>query len=122
MARILLIEDDAQIRANVRRFLTLNGHDVVEVADGPAGLVAARVGCPDLVLCDVMMPGGLDGFGVLEALRAAPETAAIPFVFITASAEREVMARGLALGAADYVVKPFDLAALGAVLAKHLPR
>jgi CheY-like chemotaxis protein len=121
MPRILVIEDDAQIRANVRRFLTLNGHEIAEAADGPAGLDAARGARPDLVLCDVMMPG-LDGFGVLEALRAVPATAGIPFIFITASAEREVMARGLALGAADYVVKPFDLAALGAVLAKHLPR
>jgi len=121
MSRILVIEDDAQIRANVRRFLALNGHEAVEAGDGPTGIAAARAARPDLVLCDVMMPG-LDGFGVLEALRAAPETAGIPFVFITASAEREAMARGLALGAADYVVKPFDLAALGAVLAKHLPR
>lgn len=122
MPRILLIEDDAQIRANVRRYLTLNGHEVVEAADGPAGIAAARAARADLVLCDVMMPGGPDGFGVLAALRAAPETAVTPFVFITASAEHEAMARGLELGAADYVVKPFDLAALGAVLAKHLPR
>lgn len=121
MARILLIEDDAQIRANVRRYLALNGHEVTEAADGAAGLAAARGARPDLVLCDVMMPG-LDGFGVLAALRAAPATAGIAFVFITASVEREAMARGLELGAADYVVKPFDLATLGAVLAKHLPR
>jgi DNA-binding response OmpR family regulator len=122
MTRILLIEDDAQIRANVRRYLTLNGHEVVEAADGPAGIAAARAACPDLVLCDVMMPGGPDGFAVLQTLRALPETAATPFIFITASAEHEAMARGLELGAADYVVKPFDLATLGAVLAKHLPR
>lgn len=118
MARVLLIEDDAQIRANVRRFLALEGHAVEEAADGPSGLAAARAGRFDIVLCDVMMPG-LDGFGVLAALRATPETAAVPFVFITASAEREVMTRGLELGAAGYIVKPFGLAEIADALAKH---
>jgi len=119
MARVLVIDDDAHIRANVRRFLALEGHEVEEAADGRGGLAAARAGRFDIVLCDVMMPG-LDGFGVLAALRGAPETAALPVVLISASAEREAMRRGLELGAAGYIVKPFGFDELAAELAKHL--
>jgi PAS domain S-box-containing protein len=115
MARILVIEDEGPIRANVRRFLTLLGHEVAEAADGRAGLERLRERVPDLVLCDILMPE-LDGFGVLAALRADPSTAAIPFVFLTASADKKEHADGLARGADAYVTKPFHLKDLESVI------
>lgn len=119
MARILLIEDEREIRANLRRFLALEGHEVVEAGSGEAGLAAARD--VDLVLCDVVMPG-LDGFEVLERLRHDPATASVPFVFITASAEEEVRARAAQSGADGYVIKPFDLRAIADTVASALAR
>jgi len=120
MARILLIEDEREIRANLRRFLVLQGHEVLEADSGPAGLGMARAA--DLVLCDVLMPGGMDGFAVLERLRADPATARLPFVFITASAEQEVRSRAVDSGADGYVIKPFDLRAIGQTVAEILSR
>ena len=120
MARILLIEDEREIRANLRRFLALEGHEVLEADNGPAGLALAREA--DLVLCDVLMPGGMDGFDVLGHLRADAATARLPFVFITASAEQEVRARATDSGADGYVIKPFDLRAIGETVAEILLR
>lgn len=119
MARILLIEDEREIRANLRRFLVLEGHEVVEAGSGEAGLALARE--VDLVLCDVVMPG-LDGFAVLDRLRRDPATASLPFVFITASAEEEVRARAVQCGADGYVIKPFDLRAISETVATVLAR
>lgn len=118
MARILVIEDDREIRANLLRFLRLEGHETLEAESGDTGLaMAAGV---DLVLCDVMMPGGPDGFAVLARLRADPSTLALPFVFVTASAEREVLDQASSLGADGVLIKPFDLACLRATVAKAL--
>jgi CheY-like chemotaxis protein len=75
---------------------------------------------PDLVICDILMPR-LDGFGVLAALRSQPETAAIPFIFLTASADKEDLARGLKSGANEYVTKPFKIADLLAAVRRLLP-
>ncbi len=119
MPRILVIEDDREIRANLLRFLRLEGHETFEAEHGEAGLALAPGA--DLVLCDVMMPG-LDGFGVLARLRADPATRAVPLVFVTASAEREVLELALAQGADGVVIKPFDLAALRATIARALGR
>ena len=120
MARILLIEDEREIRANLRRFLLLQGHEVLEADNGQAGLAMARRGV-DLVLCDVLMPG-MDGFAVLERLRGDPATARLPFVFITASAEQEVRSRAADSGADGYVIKPFDLRAIEQTVARTLSR
>jgi len=119
MARILIIEDEAGIRANLERFLRLEGHQPLQATDGRQGLEMARTERPDLVLCDIRMPE-LNGFEVLAALRADPATAEMPFIFITASAERDSRAFGLDLGAHDYVAKPFDLAHLRALIASRL--
>lgn len=119
MARILLIEDERELRANLRRFLVLQGHEVLEAAGGLAGLAMAHDA--DLVLCDVLMPG-IDGFAVLERLRRDPATARLPFVFITASAEQEVRARAVESGADGYVIKPFDLHAISQTIASVLSR
>lgn len=117
MVRILIIEDDREIRANLGRFLRLEGHETREADRGDTGLALAADA--DLVLCDVMMPG-LDGFGVLERLRAGPSTRGLPFVFVTASAEREVLERASARGADGVLIKPFDLAGLRETIARAL--
>lgn len=104
--RIVVIEDQEEVRENLLETLELAGYDVVGASDGHAGVQRVREHAPALVLCDVMMPK-LDGFGVLELLRADASTAAIPFVFLSARTEREDLRRGMNLGAADYVTKPF---------------
>jgi len=79
---------------------------VLSAEDGTHGVEIAQLQSPDLILCDVMMPK-LDGFGVLNILGKRPDTAGIPFIFLTAKAEREDFRRGMNLGADDYITKPF---------------
>lgn len=119
MATILVIEDEAPIRENLRRFLQLEGHQAIEAADGRAGLELALSRHPDLILCDVMMPE-LDGFSLLRRLREDPAARSIPFVFLTASAEKDDHRLGLELGADEYVTKPFNLPELAALLRRRL--
>jgi len=118
MATVLVIEDEAQIRANIERLLKVEGYEVICAADGASGIAAARARRPDMVVCDILMPQ-IDGYGVLAALRAGPDTAHIPLVFLTASADKDDRRRGLAQGATDYVTKPFKLADLLAVVRRH---
>jgi CheY-like chemotaxis protein len=120
MATLLVIEDEAPLRANLVRLLTAEGHKVLTAADGVEGIRQARDGRPDLVICDILMPK-VDGYGVLASLRSQPETAAIPFIFLTASAEKADLARGLSSGANDYVTKPFKLADLLGAIRRRLP-
>ena len=117
--KILVIEDETPIRDNLRRFLGLEGYAVAAEANGALGLQRALAEPPDLILCDVMMPE-MNGFEVLAQLRRAPHLAQVPFVFLTASADKDSIARGIALGAADYVTKPFDLPQLAALIRKRL--
>jgi serine/threonine protein kinase len=104
--KILVVEDEASIRDNLALLLRMEGFELVEAANGVMGLALARQEMPDLILSDVMMPE-LDGYGFLEALRADPQTAAIPFIFLTARADRADRRRGMNLGADDYLGKPF---------------
>lgn len=120
MPRILVIEDERPIRENLVRFLKLEGYEVTAAADGCDGLELARTTLPDMILCDVMMPG-LTGFEVLEALKADDATVDLCFIFLTASAEKEQLQQGLALGATAYVTKPFVLPELAAFIRAHLP-
>lgn len=117
--RILVIDDEATVRVNVMRFLQLEGYLPSEAEDGECGIQAALRSPPDLILCDLMMPG-TDGFGVLARLRAEPATAAVPFVFLTASADMEDSRIGFLLGANEYITKPFSLAVLGAIVEQKL--
>lgn len=119
MARILIVEDEREIRANLRRFLVLEGHEVLEAQNGVRGLELALSGGIDLVLCDVLIPE-LDGFAVLQRLRAAPHTSALPFIFLTASAEAEAVARAMDQGANGYIIKPFDFETLAKAIARTL--
>ena len=120
MQTVLVIEDEAPLRANIVRILAVEGFRVVSAADGDEGLARVREAHPDLIICDILMPR-MDGFGVLAALRSGPDTAAIPFIFLTASADKEDLARGLRSGANEYVTKPFKIADLLAAVRRLLP-
>lgn len=106
MKKVLIIEDEANIRNNIMLMLKAERYSASGAENGRVGLEMARRDPPDLVLCDVMMPE-MDGFAVLEALRADPRLAAIPFIFLTALDDRPNMRRGMNLGADDYLPKPF---------------
>lgn len=106
MPKILVIEDETSIRENIMEILDLVGHEVVGAEDGEAGLSQAFECEPDMILCDIMMPK-LDGHGVLLAIRSDARTLAIPFIFLTAKADRQSMRAGMSLGADDYLTKPF---------------
>ena len=110
-ASVLVIDDEAPIRANLRRILLLEGYSVTEAADGAAGIECLRHALPSLVICDLMMPL-VGGYGVLEFLRATPATAAIPFLMLTASAEQEEAENCLRRGASAYLSKPFGVSGL----------
>jgi DNA-binding response OmpR family regulator len=107
MAKILVIEDELNIRTNLSRLLSLESHTVLVAEDGKSGVTMARAHLPDLVICDLRMPE-LDGYGVLRALKPSPDTARIPVVILTASADQSHRAAGLSLGAAAFLTKPFD--------------
>jgi len=120
MATLLVIEDEAPLRANLVRLLTAEGYQVITAANGDEGIRRARADRPDLVICDILMPL-VDGYGVLATLRSQPETAATPFIFLTASADKDDLERGLQSGANDYVTKPFKIADLLAAIKRRLP-
>jgi len=105
--KILIIEDNADVRENLREILTLSGYEALAAGDGKAGVESALRHHPDLILCDIMMPE-LDGYGVLRILSKQPATASIPFIFLTARTDLADMRRGMTLGADDYITKPFD--------------
>jgi signal transduction histidine kinase len=104
--RVLVIEDDPAIRATLIDLLQLNGFDASFATDGLEGLMAALSRPPDVILSDLHMPG-LDGFQLIEKLRADDRTRAIPVIVISASVEPERMRRGMEIGADDFIVKPF---------------
>jgi len=120
MQTVLVIEDEAPLRANLVRILSAESYRVVAAADGEEGIQRVTEERPDLVICDILMPR-VDGFGVLAALRSRPETATIPFIFLTASADKDDLARGLKSGANEYVTKPFKIAGLLAAVRRLLP-
>lgn len=107
MKKILLIEDHTEIRENTAEILSLSNYEVIEAENGKVGVEMAKTQHPDLIICDIMMPQ-LDGYGVLHMLSKNPETAGIPFIFLTAKSEKEDFRKGMKLGADDYLIKPFD--------------
>ncbi|MFZ5970519.1 MAG: response regulator [Bacteroidota bacterium] len=107
MKKILLIEDNPDVRENTTEILELANYAVVTAENGKLGVELAKQENPDLIICDIMMPE-LDGYGVLHILSKSPETARIPFIFLTAKTERTDIRKGMNLGADDYLLKPFD--------------
>jgi DNA-binding NarL/FixJ family response regulator len=105
MKKILVIEDEPEMRRNLTTILRLEKFDPLPAENGRVGLELAKEKKPDLILCDVMMPV-LDGYGVIAALRADPETVAVPFIFLTAKGEKPDIRAGMNLGADDYLTKP----------------
>ncbi len=105
--KILVIEDHEDVRENICEILELSEYEVVQAPNGKDGVKLARSEKPDLILCDIMMPG-LDGYEVLYLLGKQSETAGIPFIFLTAKAEKEDFRKGMSMGADDYLVKPFE--------------
>ena len=107
MKRILLIEDNAEMRENTAEILELANYEVDVAEDGKVGVRLAQEAPPDLIVCDIMMPE-LDGYGVLYMLAKNPKTSSIPFIFLTAKAEKSDYRKGMNLGADDYLTKPFE--------------
>jgi len=107
MKKILLIEDNKDMRENTTEILELANYKVTAAKNGKEGMEHALKEKPDLIICDIMMPV-LDGYGVLHMLAKNADTANIPFIFLTAKAERTDFRKGMEMGADDYVTKPFD--------------
>lgn len=107
MKKILLIEDNKEVRENTAEILELTGYKVATASDGRKGIEEVSKEKPDLIICDIMMPV-LDGYGVLHLLSKNNDTANIPFIFLTAKAERGEVRKGMEMGADDYITKPFD--------------
>jgi two-component system response regulator MtrA len=107
MARILVADDDEDIRMLVVMRLQHSGHDVEQVADGATAVEHCRSGAPDLVVLDLMMPG-MNGLDACRTIRADPELAQTPVILLTARAQSSDVEAGLAAGADDYITKPFS--------------
>jgi CRP/FNR family transcriptional regulator, cyclic AMP receptor protein len=107
MKHILLIEDNPEIRENTAEILELANYSVRTAENGKIGVEMALEKKPDLIICDVMMPV-LDGYGVLHLVQKNDSLANIPFIFLTAKAERGDFRKGMELGADDYITKPFS--------------
>ena len=121
MKTILLIEDDEVIRENTAELLEMAGFAVLAAENGQLGVAQALTTKPDLVVCDIMMPV-LDGYGVLQIFNQNAQLAGVPFIFLTAKTERTDLRRGMALGADDYLTKPFDKAELLSAIMGRLNR
>lgn len=107
MKKILLIEDNKDVRENTAEILTLAQYEVLTACNGKEGVETAQKEKPDLIICDIMMPV-LDGHGALHLLSKNEETSSIPFIFLTAKTERSDFRKGMEMGADDYLTKPFD--------------
>ena len=120
--RILVIEDQEDVRENIVELLELSNYHVSSASDGKEGVKKALDSPPDLILCDIMMPG-MDGYEVLYLLSKNPATSSLPFIFLTAKAEKQDFRKGMSMGADDYITKPFEeMDLLGAIerrLAKY---
>ena len=121
MKTVLIIEDELTVRESLVDLLEIEGFRAIAANNGKMGLEIALKELPDLVLCDISMPG-LDGFGVLQELRENPDTGAIPFVFLTARTTKGDFRRGMELGADDYLFKPFTIDELLNAIAARLTK
>ncbi len=120
MSKILVIDDEAWLREMIRLALAQHGFDVIEAADGPAGVATAQEQLPDLILCDVNMDKAGAGYTTLAKMRENHSTAAIPFILMTGLADAAGMRHGMTLGADDYLPKPFKIDELYAAVDARL--
>ncbi|MCI0535019.1 MAG: response regulator transcription factor [Verrucomicrobiales bacterium] len=122
MKKILVIEDEAETLENLVLMLEMEGFKPLSAVNGRLGVALAKRELPDVILCDVSMPE-MDGYGVLESLRADDTTVSIPFIFLTAKGDKKDLRTGMNLGADDYLTKPASaedvLAAIAARLDRH---
>ncbi|UPT69879.1 MAG: response regulator [Flavobacterium sp. JAD_PAG50586_2] len=107
MNKVLVIEDNFEMRDNIAEILQLSDYKVFTATNGKEGVAMAVEHIPDVILCDIMMDE-LDGYGVLFSLGKHPETSTIPFIFITAKTQKQDLRKGMEMGADDYLMKPFD--------------
>lgn len=121
MTTLLLVEDERDLRESLAISLRFEGFEIYAAADGAEGLELARRNRPDLIICDIQMPGP-DGFEVLASVRADPVIGSTPFIFLTARGEKIDMRRGMVGGADDYLVKPVLLDDLLAAIRGRLER
>lgn len=121
MKKILVIEDEPEMRRNLGAILKLEKYEVLQAENGRAGLELARKEFPDLIVCDVMMPE-MDGHAVVQALRQDTKTMNIPFIFLTARGEKSDQRSGMDMGADDYLTKPVAKADLLAAINARLKR
>jgi len=121
MKKILVIEDEPEMRRNITALLRYHEYEPIEAENGRTGVALAQREKPDLVLCDVMMPE-LDGHGVLQALQKDADLAFIPFIFLTAKGEKDDFRSGMNLGADDYLTKPVANADLVRAIEARLRR
>lgn len=119
MAKILIIEDTAVLMETLMEWLELEGFEVIGAATGELGLQMIRAHQPDLIVCDVVMPG-MSGNEVIQAVRSDSDTAAIPFIFMTAVAGTADIQALLALGADEFMAKPIEPSQLSATIRRNL--
>tara|TARA_B100000809_G_C15140796_1_gene533239 strand:+ start:10754 stop:11824 length:1071 start_codon:yes stop_codon:yes gene_type:complete len=121
MTKILIIEDNQDVRENTAEILELASYEVCTAEDGIKGVAMAKLMQPDVIICDIMMPE-LNGYGVLLNLNKDKKTASIPFIFLTAKTERIDVRKGMNLGADDYLMKPFEESELLDAVASRLKK
>lgn len=123
--KVLIIEDNPDVRENTAEILEWAGYSVITAENGKKGVELALMHKPDIVVCDIMMPG-LDGYSVLHMLQRNEEMQSTPFIFLTAKAEKSDFRKGMEMGADDYITKPYNapdlLNAIEVRLKKHAIR
>lgn len=108
MTKVLVIDDSNVIKVKITSILEMEGYEVIAAEDGKLGIHLAKSHLPDLILCDIMMPE-VDGYQVFQELKKHQETSTIPFLFLTAKADKSDLRVGMSLGADDYLTKPFEI-------------
>lgn len=121
MKKILVIEDEPEMRRNITTLLHYHNYQAIAAENGKVGVALARREQPDLIICDVMMPE-MDGYAVLHAFQEDSSLAPVPFIFLTAKGEKEDIRAGMNVGADDYLTKPVANADLLRAIAARLRR
>jgi DNA-binding response OmpR family regulator len=119
MKKILIIEDDINLRLNLAELLRTEEFEVYEASNGKSGIELAKKVIPNLIICDWMMPE-LNGSQVLKLLKQCPYTNRIPFIFLTAKSDKMDVVKGISQGANDYIIKPYSAERLLIAINKFL--